>query len=420
MRLASRSVTLIVGLVVLVGLGLAVYLSLTASSGLPGQSFRIFSVDFDNVGDLRDGDDVRSASVRIGQVRDITYQDNKARVEVQVDPGQQIYRDAKAAVVERSALGQNFVMVSPGSPSAGALPQDGRLSDSGISSPVELDQVLSVLDAPTRKATGSTIKEVGTGLAGHSQDLADALTAAPALVHDLQTVAASLAAPDADLTGLLQTSDRLAQRFNGRTEHIGRLVRQTRQTVRAVAVDGGVPLGDTLDDAPGTLQDARIALRGLRTPLDDLGTSMHTLLPGATALGRSTPDLRHVLRDGVVPLGKVPGVAKDSSPAVSNLTTAVRDARPLATRLQKTVSASDHTTAVLAPYTPEIVRFFQYWTSANQYSDKSGHYLRITLLVRPETLDGIVPSRDPLVHRDPYPAPGQAENDRATTILGGN
>jgi phospholipid/cholesterol/gamma-HCH transport system substrate-binding protein len=96
------------------------------------------------------------------------------------------------------------------------------------------------------------------------------------------------------------------------------------------------------------------------------------------------------------------------------------DARPLAERLEKTLASTHQPTAVLAPYAPEMSQFFRYWVSANRPQDKSGHYLRISLLLRPETVDGVLGVRDPLVHRNPYPAPGQAQRDRATSILGSN
>ena len=75
MRLASNNAVRGAGIAVILGLALSLYLSLTASTGLPGQSFRMVRADFDHVGGLREGDDVRTASVRIGQVRSITSED---------------------------------------------------------------------------------------------------------------------------------------------------------------------------------------------------------------------------------------------------------------------------------------------------------------------------------------------------------
>jgi phospholipid/cholesterol/gamma-HCH transport system substrate-binding protein len=314
MRLASRNATMMVGLVVLLLLAGSLYLALTASTGLPGQRFRTASADFDNVGGLRVGDDVRSASVRVGQVRSIRFEDDRARVTMQLDPAENIFNDARAAVVSRSALGQNFVMVDPGESAAGELEEGGQLEDSGIVSPVNLDQVLSALDAPTRKSTASALREVGSGAAGHSEDLHDLLKVAPDLMADLEQVATALADKDTDLDGMLQETRRLAGRFDGRTEQVGRLMRSLTTTVEAVAVDDAAPLDRVLAEAPSTLRSTSTAMRDIRGPLVDLDQGMTAMLPGAKALGLATPSLRGTLREGVGPLQKVPGVAKQADP----------------------------------------------------------------------------------------------------------
>ncbi|MCW2816080.1 MAG: hypothetical protein JWN84_3535 [Nocardioides sp.] len=419
MRLASRNATMLTGLIVILVLVGSLYLSLTASTGLPGQSFRTASADFDNVGGLREGDDVRSASARVGQVRSIRFEDGKARVVLQLDSGEQLYEDARAAVVSRSALGQNFVMVDPGAPAAGELAEGGQLKDSGIVSPVNLDQVLSALDAPTRKAAAGALREVGSGAAGHSQDLHDLLVVAPDLVADLEQVATALAAESTDLDGMLQQSKVLAGRFDGRSEQVGRLVRSLTTTVEAVAVDDAEPLDATLQEAPSALRSTSTAMREIRGPLVDLDAAMTTLLPGARSLGDATPALRGAMREALAPLAKVPGVADQAVPAVQDLSTLMADARPLAATLQDTFASTKEPTAVLAPYTPEFIRFFERWNSADQNGDKSGNYLRIALIIRPESITGTVPIRDPLVHRRPYPAPGTADSDRATDLIGG-
>lgn len=418
MRLARTNTIRLVGLAVVLGLSLALYLSLTASTGLPGQSFRTTTASFDDIGGLREGDDVRTASVRIGQVRTITYEDGKARVDMQLDSGQDVYRDATAVIVARSALGQNFVMIDPGKADAGQMPQDGKLDDAGVTSPVNLDQVLSALDEPTRKSTASLLYETGTGAAGHAPDLADFLARAPELLADLRVVAKTLAAPDTELDAFLQSSETLSGRFDGRTDEVGRLMEDLATTMDALAVDGGAPLEQTIEEAAPALDSTTKAMRDLREPLQQLDSGMRALRPGAKSLGQATPTLRAVLRESKPVLDKVPGVAKKAVPAVNSLAGAMDDARPLVSRLRKTLDSTAEPTAVLAPYTPELIRFFERWNSANQYGDKSGHSLRIALVVRPESITGVVPVRDPFVHRNPYPAPGQADNDRATSLLG--
>ena len=62
--------------------------------------------------------------------------------------------------------GNFFVDVSPGSPSAPQLHDGDRLPINQTSAPVQLDQVLSALQAPTRKDLQALLRELSSGLKG--------------------------------------------------------------------------------------------------------------------------------------------------------------------------------------------------------------------------------------------------------------
>lgn len=412
MRLASSSVVRFTGIGVVLFFAVCLYLSLTAGSGLPGQSVRTANAAFTDIDGLRVGDDVRIASVRVGRVQKIQYVDGRARVEMAIEPDQHVYRDASARVAARSALGQNFVMLDPGTSKSGEIADGGSLSNARVSTPVELDQVLSTFTPSTRAATKDLLRQTGQGLAGHSQDLSDFLKSAPHLLNDLGPVSDNLASEPTHLRDLISSSAHLAGRFKGRSAEIGQLIDSLGTTLQAVGVDDGQPVDGTLQAAPPALDNLTTAMTDLHGPLVDLDKGMRALRPGAVALGRSTPDLRGVLREGAPVMDRLRGVAGLATPAVRSLADVMPDARPLADRLVKTMNSSSGITSVLAPYTPELIRFFHDWNSANQYGDASGHTLRIDLVVRPESITGAIPVRDPLVHRDPYPAPGQAQYDR--------
>jgi phospholipid/cholesterol/gamma-HCH transport system substrate-binding protein len=398
----------------------AVYLALTASSGLPGQSHRLVHAAFPTVGGLRVGDEVRKASVRIGQVSDITLDGDRALVTLQLDSDETVYRNATVAIESRSALGQNFVALAAGAPGAGDLADGQLIPTSHAHGPASLDDVLSTFDPKTRAATSSAIRELGGGLAGHGDELHAAVLNAPDLLRDLGTVSRAAAAPSTDLAGLLRSTEALASRFDGREQQLAELTDDVSITLSSLAVDDGRALGDTISQAPATLSQARTALVALQTPLSDLQRGMESLRPGARALGAATPNLRGALRESLVPLGKVASVAQQAQPAVAGLRDLLHDARPLAPRLEDLLASTHSPAAVLAPYAPEISRFFTWWSSANRFSDKSGNYLRIELLFRPESVAGASGLSDPLLHRNPYPAPGQAPRDRANSIVGSN
>jgi phospholipid/cholesterol/gamma-HCH transport system substrate-binding protein len=284
-----------------------------------------------------------------------------------------------------------------------------------------LDQLLDVLNAPTRAAMASSLLQTGIGVAGHGGDLRDLLHSAPQLLPEAQQVAAAVSSPQADLPALLRSADQLAGRFTGTEQQISQLIQQTDSTLRAIGVDGGAPLEHVLTDLPPTLRQTQVALDHLNQPLVDAQSALSTLRPGAVALGASTADLRGVLREAVPPVGAIPGVATVATPAVDALTQAFADARPLVPQLTTALADAMAPLRVLAAYTPDIAQFF---AQKSMLQDHIGdnHWLRIGVVLPPPQAElGILGPFAPTVPRDPYPAPGQARNEttNAPLSLGG-
>jgi phospholipid/cholesterol/gamma-HCH transport system substrate-binding protein len=155
----------------------------------------------------------------------------------------------------------------------------------------------------------------------------------------------------------------------------------------------------------------------------DLGTvasaltpAVSELRPGATALGAATPDLRAVLRGAPPLLGKVPGVAEVANPAVDGLTAALRDARPLAPSLGRTVSSAGMLLGTLAPYAPELDVLLDRLASAVSQGDHNGKWIRVVPMAEP---DSQTPGFPPGVRRNPYPAPGEAATDGRDAVSPG-
>ncbi len=406
-RAQGRSFLVGTGLVTV--LGMVTYVAVTAGSdGLPLQSHTYVKAAFANVGDLGTGEDVRENSLRIGSVKSIEYTPDAAIVTLQLDKGAKVYRNARAAIWDLSALAEKFVELLPGTASTGQL--GGRtLPVAQTESSADIDQLFDVLDPKTRGALTTTVRQVGGGAAGYSRQLHTFLAAAPALLKDSGTISATLASQQTNLPAVLAGADRLAAQLRGSAPQLTELLRQTDTTLRAVDVDGGGPLATTLRQAPATLRDAQSALDSLNQPLDDTQQAMTTLRPGARALGAATPDLRAVLRQAPAPLGKVPGVTTHAAPALTSLTKTFAEARPLAPRLDETLAGLRRLLDGLAPYSVDMAAFAR--DGATLTNDGQGwtHYVRLSL--GPLDLGHVLGSVP--IPSDPYPAPGQAPDDRS-------
>lgn len=413
-RKAAERRSFVIGLGA-IGVALAALMfAMTAENGVPGYIPGLgrteVSAKFATVGALRAGDDVRIANVRAGFVSDIELVDGKPVVHMALDGGREVYDDASVTIGARSALGQKYIELKPGTQSVGRL--QGSIPEERTTPAVELDEVLDVFDANTRTQTQTLLRQVGGGLIGRGSDLNDGLRDIDGLLTDVATVSDALAVDNgADLTELLKAAELLASSMAAQEDELSALTGNMATTMDAFAVEQGEPLGEAIEAAPEALRDLRGALNSLDDPLDDTAEAARALRPGIEALADALPDTRGLLREAVPPLRKVPGVSKDAEKAITVLTPLVADARPVVKQLGATVTRAQGPLTTLMPYTPEIVTFFDNFVGALHNNGEGIGWLRLMPAIAPESL-GTVIGQTPFTQRNAYPAPGEAATHR--------
>lgn len=416
----SNTFTHVVGLVVLGLVGGVLYLAATAHTGLPWSETSEVQAAFNDTASLKPGDEVRQFGARIGNVTAVDYVDDRAVVTMKLDGNREVYTDATAEIGNFSALAQKYIELDVGTPEAGELGDEEVVSADRTTDSNDLHELLNVFDKPTREATGQALRELGGGLAGDGQNLSDFYAASPDLLSDTRMISGALVSDTANLPNLLRQTDQIASRFVDRRGDIEATVRQFGETMAAVSVDGGQPLRDSLRQLPSTLDQAQRTFHALDRPLGDLESAFAKLEPGFAGLGKATPDTRGVLREGLQPLGRIPGVAEDAEPALEDLTPAVADARPLAAPLRDGLNDLQEPMDVLQPYAPELGYLLVRLHSFVSESVAPGvHYARVNANVGlPTVLSGGLKDKFFFPH-NPYPEPGEATFDRAGGI-GGN
>lgn len=401
-----------IGTVAIVLLLALTVFAVTARNGLPdylpGVNRTIVNAAFTDVGALRPGDDVRIAGVRAGYVSAITLEHGAAVATLEIDSGRPVYDNAQASIAARSSLGQKYVELNPGTPSSPQMVKGALIPVAQTTDATEIDQVLDGFDPKTRQGLSTLLKNVGSGVGGRGDDLNAFIRTAPGTLKSLATVSQALAVDSgADLNQLLTTGRDLAGAFGDQTGQIAAVMRQTQATLSALDTDGGVPLGQTIDQGGSALASTRAALRSLDAPLGDLATASVALMPAAKALAAATPPLRGFLRDAVTPLHKVPAVATQATGAFGALSPTLVDARAVTRQLSTLMPDLAVLLAGLAPYSPEMIQFFINADSALGEGDSAGHWLRFTALANTQA-GGV----GLLGGRDAYPAPGQAAGER--------
>jgi phospholipid/cholesterol/gamma-HCH transport system substrate-binding protein len=118
---------------------------------------------FNSVQDLKIGDRVKMAGVAIGKVQDIELTNNRALVTMKVKPGQ-VKTDSIATIKFTGLMGQNFVAITFGSPSAPPADEStllGTTEQPDLSAMMaKIDNVASGVENLTRSFTGFKIDKL--------------------------------------------------------------------------------------------------------------------------------------------------------------------------------------------------------------------------------------------------------------------
>jgi phospholipid/cholesterol/gamma-HCH transport system substrate-binding protein len=106
----------------------------------PGYSLR---AHFNNIQDLKVGDPVKMAGVPVGQVKKIQLTTNKVEVVLKLNKDAPIHTDSKAAIKFTGLMGQNYVAIDFGSPTAPRLEQNQLIT---TTEQPDMSQLIAKLD----------------------------------------------------------------------------------------------------------------------------------------------------------------------------------------------------------------------------------------------------------------------------------
>ena len=254
------------------------------------------------------GQSVRVAGVTVGTIGRVRLEDGRAIVTLEIEHrfAGLIRDDATALLRSRTGLKDMFVEVDPGH--GRALGAGDRIALRGTLPDVNVDEVLSALDADTRAYLRLLITAGAGGLRGRGRDASRTLRQLGPLNRDVRRVASALAARRTNVRHLVNRYGLLTEELGRSDRDIVRLVRASDGVFSAFA-DERSNLSRSTAELPGTLRQTtramgdvqdfseRLApaLRALRAPVRELDPATRALLPLARG---GTP----VVRDQIRPL----------------------------------------------------------------------------------------------------------------------
>jgi virulence factor Mce-like protein len=292
----------LVGAVTVLVTIVAVFLAYNANSGLPFVPTTELNVLMPNGANLVKGNEVRSGGYRVGVVGDmapVRLPGGKtgARITLKLDKRVgDIPRDSSFRVRPRSALGLKYVELSEGTSRQSWRNGDTVPLDRS-SVPVELDEVLSTFDAPTREGMAKNLVGWGDALAGRGPGLGRTIEELPPLFGHLTPVMTNLADPSTDTRGFFKELADTVRVIAPVSKTNAALFTSMADTFEAVGRDPEA-LKSTISKAPGTEDVAIDSFRVQRPFLSDLA-AFSTDLKGATSeLRAALPTVNRAIEKG--------------------------------------------------------------------------------------------------------------------------
>jgi phospholipid/cholesterol/gamma-HCH transport system substrate-binding protein len=299
-------------LVGVVALGLATAVYILAEQGLRFPLFdpdpKEVEVELQNAQAVQagQGQTVRVAGVRVGQIGDVRLEDGVAVVKLEIDEDYEdlIREDATALLRPKTALKDMFLEVDPG---RGEILQEGeRIRLANTLPDINPDEIYSALDADTQAYLKLLVTGAGGGLRGRGDDLREVLrrleplhrslaqvTRATAsrrralkrLVHNYGLLTAALGRRPGDLRRLVSASSSVFGALAGEDQNIAEATARLPGALRSSA--------DTLGRVEGLATELRPALTALRPPIRRLVATNEAVRP---FLRETTPVLRDEIR----------------------------------------------------------------------------------------------------------------------------
>jgi phospholipid/cholesterol/gamma-HCH transport system substrate-binding protein len=274
------------------------------------------------------GQTVNIAGVQVGEISSVRLKDGHAVVGMKIEPRyDRIYRNASILLRPKTGLKDMVAELTPGTPDAGRLPDGGTIPISQTLPDVNLDEILSSLDADTRDYLTLLLNDGAQGVGGkqHGRELGQAIRRFQPTAVYAKRINAALATRRQNLARVIHNFSLLTDALGRRDTQLADFVENNNAVFEALAAQDQ-NLRKTLQALPSALTVTQDALGKAHAMADELGPTLQALRPGARALGpslaQSRPFLRKttpVIRDELRPF------ARASLPTVKQLRPATRD-----------------------------------------------------------------------------------------------
>lgn len=274
------------------------------------------------------GQTVNIAGVEVGEITSVNLKDGKAIVGMKIKPKyDRIYKDATILLRPKTGLKDMVAELTPGHEAAGRLPDGGTIPISQTLPDVNLDEILSSLDADTRDYLLLLLNDGAQGLGSEAKgrDLARAIRRIEPTARYSRQINEQLETRRQNIARVVHNFSLLTDALGQKDTQLADFV-QNSNAVFSTLAGQDASLRGILNRLPGTLKTTRTTLGKVKTMADQLGPTLDDLQPAARALGPSLRQTRPFLRQSTpVIKNEIRPFTRAALPTVRELRPAMRD-----------------------------------------------------------------------------------------------
>jgi phospholipid/cholesterol/gamma-HCH transport system substrate-binding protein len=315
-----------IGLIALFLVFAGFYLAFTKHVPFTGHGYEVKGV-FRDAQNIAENSPVRIAGVNVGKVSKVEPLpgDRAAVITMEIkDSGRPIHEDARMQLRPRLFLeGNLFVDIHPGSPSSPELPSGGEIPIQQTSNSVQLDQLLTTLQADVRGNLQLLLKELGDSFQkyGGADGLRQVyLSGGPAYKNTAWVNEALLGTQPGDLQGVIRNFDRVAVALNRNQPQLKDLITNLRVVTGSFASEDQA-LASSIRQLPGVLSTARPVFDDLNASFPPLRAFAREALPGVRSteptIDVALPFIRQLR--ALVSRSELRGLTADLRPTIPQL-----------------------------------------------------------------------------------------------------
>ena len=344
------------------------------------------------------GQTVRVAGMRVGDVGEVELEDGKAIVRMDLEPEYDdlVRADATVLLRPRTGLKDMFLALDPGSEEAEVLEEGERIPLANAVPDVNPDEILAVLDHDTRAYLKLLINGAGKGLAGRGLDLRQVFRRLGPIHRDLDRLNSLVVERRRNLARLVHNYGSTMSRLGREDEDLTALVAGASKVFSRLAREDA-QISEAVSRLPGALSQTEATLRKVDTLGREAGPAFEALRPAVRQIDDANSELRPLaltaepaLREQIRPfVRQARPYLDDVRPAARNLAKASPDLRESFYELNRFFNMGAYNPngrePVGAPGRDEGLLFWLAWVSHNSNSlfstaDASGPFRRILLI----------------------------------------